>query len=140
MAPLDRIKARTVVTEGGCFEWTGGKIKAGHGYLHINKKAFYVHRLAWELLVGPVALDHELHHRCENPACWNIEHVEPLTRSEHKKRHMTPRCHRGHLYAEGGYVYRNGKQRCAFCTRSSNLAYHQRCRDRLKDPKPVSGA
>jgi hypothetical protein len=42
------------------------------------------HRLAYELLVGPIPEDHELHHLCGFRSCVKPEHLVPLTASEHR--------------------------------------------------------
>jgi hypothetical protein len=45
-------------------------------------------RFIYEEVVGPIPAAHELHHRCENPRCVNPDHLEPVTRAEHAKRHV----------------------------------------------------
>lgn len=46
-----------------------------------------VHCWVYETLVGPIPDGHELHHRCETPACCNPAHLVPLTSKEHKAAH-----------------------------------------------------
>lgn len=49
------------------------------------------HRRMYEALVGPIPAAHDLHHRCENPACINPTHLEPVTRSAHILHHWRDR-------------------------------------------------
>ena len=37
----------------GCWLWTGARTADGHGAIHVSGKTYYVHRLAYELWVGP---------------------------------------------------------------------------------------
>lgn len=55
----------------------------GHRLVMLNKKRVSVHRAVYELLVGPIPAGHHLHHRCEQPACVNPEHLEVVTPSAH---------------------------------------------------------
>lgn len=55
----------------------------------------YAYRVAWEAVNGPVpegpapdgSTRYELHHRCEQKACVNAEHIELLTCREHRALH-----------------------------------------------------
>ena len=42
----------------------------------------YTHRLGWKLLRGPIPAGKELHHLCGIHACWNPDHLEPVTHAE----------------------------------------------------------
>jgi hypothetical protein len=56
--------------------------------VHLSStRATSAHRFAYEQLVGPVPARYILHHTCEVRRCVNPEHLEPLTRGEHAKRH-----------------------------------------------------
>jgi hypothetical protein len=44
------------------------------------------HRVAYEQFVGTVPDGLELDHLCENKACVNPGHLEPVTRSENVRR------------------------------------------------------
>jgi hypothetical protein len=84
---LSLLKRRRV-TDEGCWEWTGWVNKTlGYGQYRTNEKNLYVHRVAYELYVGPIPDEHEVHHRCENRACFNPAHLEAMDRIEHRHHH-----------------------------------------------------
>jgi hypothetical protein len=43
-----------------------------------------LHRLEWEKINGPIPEGHEVNHKCKNRECCNVNHLEVLSRSEHK--------------------------------------------------------
>ena len=68
--------------ETGCWNWTGTKMRGGYG----GQGGRHAHRVAWELLVGPVSEGHDLHHLCGSRACVNPDHLEPRLPHEHRGR------------------------------------------------------
>ena len=56
----------------------------------------YTHRLGWKLLRGPIPEGKELHHRCSVYACWNPDHLEPVTHAENLAYRRKTHCNRGH--------------------------------------------
>lgn len=77
--------------ETGCWVWTGAKFCRGHGQIQGGSKVdgtrrlLYVHRVVWELLVGPIM--HQLHHECEHKLCCNPEHLLDITAADHTRIH-----------------------------------------------------
>jgi len=44
------------------------------------------HRLAWEEECGPIPEGYEINHLCKNRKCYNLDHLECLTISEHRSK------------------------------------------------------
>lgn len=83
MAPEDRILFYGwTVTDTGCWEFNGPRTNARYGKLKINRRATMVHRLAYELWVGPIPEGLHILHSCDNPPCMNPEHLRPGTAKE----------------------------------------------------------
>jgi hypothetical protein len=60
-----------------CVEWTKAKTKAGYGLRGVGGgKLKYVHRIAMEEKLGRILDSKEVvMHSCDNPSCYNIEHL-----------------------------------------------------------------
>lgn len=70
-----RLAYRTKVLENGCWEWAGGKTKAGYGLLNIRGAMVFAHRLAYTIAVGPIPQGLFVCHHCDTPACINPAHL-----------------------------------------------------------------
>ena len=67
----------------GCLLWIGAITKAGYGLIGLGRRGdglAYAHRVAYELLRGPIPADRELDHLCRVRRCANAWHLEPVTR------------------------------------------------------------
>jgi len=58
-----------------CWLWTAGTTKSGYGSIRINGAAKRAHRVAYEMLVGPIPEGAVLLHSCDTPACVNPAHL-----------------------------------------------------------------
>ena len=61
--------------------------KKGYPNIYINGKAIKLHVLIWELQNGPKPVGFEIHHKDFNKKNWNIDNLELLTNSDHRKIH-----------------------------------------------------
>jgi hypothetical protein len=48
----------------------------------INKRKYLVHRLVWEQAHGPIPEGMVVMHICDNPPCYNLEHLRLGTQDE----------------------------------------------------------
>src|SRR5262245_48464821 len=73
-----RLWSKVAAVAGACWEWTGGLSLGGrYGSIQSDDGHYRpVHRVAYELLVGPVPKGLELDHLCRNTRCVNPNHLE----------------------------------------------------------------
>ena len=89
----ERLWEKVEITDS-CWLWTGSRTADGYGEISeggpkSGRRRFYVHRLAWEILVGPIPEDMTIDHvaeRCGNRHCVNVAHMEVVTRAENGRR------------------------------------------------------
>lgn len=84
---------RITPMSNGCWAWRGDLSRYGDIDSSFDGKRTHMlaHRYVYEVLVGPIPDDHDLHHECENPGCCNPNHLVPLTRGDHRRRHTEMR-------------------------------------------------
>jgi hypothetical protein len=108
-----------------CWLWLAATLGGKYGRVCINGCYLYTHRVAWELLVGPIPTDKWVLHKCpggSNPRCCNPDHLylgTPLQnsadmisegRSARGERHWCAKLTMvsvkaiRHLYATGEYT------------------------------------
>lgn len=117
-----------VDTTGPCWEWTASKNHLGYGQVsreYPDRRLGMAHRVAYELLVGPIPEGKELDHLCRNPSCVNPDHLEPVTHAENMRRapydapaskRAKTHCPAGHPYSgENLYVNPKGRRECRAC-------------------------
>lgn len=84
MTDEERFWSRVTKTES-CWNWTGTKSDSGYGLISINGTVNRAHRLAWELLVGPIPEGIHIDHRCMNKSCVNPEHLRHATHKQNSE-------------------------------------------------------
>jgi hypothetical protein len=129
-----RIRHRAVRdTATGCLVWPGTVTNRGYGEIKVEGKRKPVHRVLFEVEVGPIAEGLQLDHLCRNRLCVNPAHLEPVTHIENVLRGESPparnarktHCAHGHQYTPANtYATRDGRgRRCRTCeiARQANL-------------------
>ncbi|MEU6725528.1 HNH endonuclease signature motif containing protein [Nonomuraea wenchangensis] len=131
----------------GCWVWQGAIKSRGYGEITIGR-ARLVHRVSWEVFVGPIPDGRWVLHRCDNPPCFNPAHLflgdvglnvqdaiekgrdGGTGRLNRDKTH----CQNGHAFTlENTYVAPRGSRECRKCSRRAKDAYKERQRQRRND-------
>lgn len=69
--------------EGDCLVWVGDRDSNRYGRIrHNGQKSYPAHRLMYELRKGVIPDGLVVRHKCDNPACINIEHLETGTQKD----------------------------------------------------------
>ena len=84
----------------------------------------YAHRIAWEEINGPILPNRDIHHKCGNKSCINIDHLEMLTPQEHRR--LQRKCN--HPDTDRS-IDANGKSFCRICRREYHRAWRTRRRN-----------
>jgi hypothetical protein len=85
----DRIWSKVEKTPS-CWLWHGCIKPSGHGQIQEGPRGgrrLTVHDAVYELLVGPVAADDVLHHKCGVKNCVNLGHLLVVARADHPMLH-----------------------------------------------------
>lgn len=112
------------IMPGGCWVWKGSVAGNGYGVFR-GFRTKSPHRIAWELLVGPIPPRLQIDHRvCRNRLCVNPDHLVVCTQYENitqpdgsaGMRLARTHCLQGHLYSpENTYRTKNGWRVCRTC-------------------------
>lgn len=119
-----------------CWIWTAG---TSQGYGRFGnwddpERTQLAHRLAYEMIVGPVSAALTIDHLCENRRCVNPAHFEVVTSGANALRGHGPaasnlrktHCPQGHEFTpENTYVYKE-RRGCRKCRREQFLAFKAR--------------
>lgn len=125
-------------TDYPCMEWDRSLTQGGYGQTRSPKGVtVYTHRLAYELVIGPIPVGLEIDHLCRNRKCFCPGHLEPVTRTRNARRIPTnlrgnpligelrkmatalmTHCKRGHIYSdENTLTTAKGTRFCRLCRR-----------------------
>lgn len=126
---------------GRCWLWLGRLNGDGYGgFNRTGQRSEPVHRVAYELLVGPIPEALHIDHLCRNRPCVNPAHLEPVAPGVNVLRgngtgarnaRMT-HCKRGHEFTSDNTMISHGARVCRQCRNA------QRARRRLEAQALVS--
>ena len=90
----ERLWVRVEKTET-CWNWTGCLDRKGYGIIGdkvgAQKVNVRVHRLAYSTLVGPLADEAQVDHRCHNRRCVNPAHLRTTTHKQNQENRVGAR-------------------------------------------------
>ena len=59
----------------GCHNFLGFRDRNGYGRIKYQNRGYAAHRLFWIIKNGELTSEQHILHRCDNPACFNLEHL-----------------------------------------------------------------
>lgn len=80
-----RIRLNSWENEDGCWLWKRSTTK-GYGRISVLGRPRGVHRVSYEVFVGPIPDGLEIDHLCRRRSCCNPAHLEPVTHRENQRR------------------------------------------------------
>lgn len=135
---IDKVE---IVTESGCWIWTGSLNRQGYGQFHDNDSTLaysrghiLAHRWSFNHFKGPLSVDAHVCHRCDVPCCVNPDHLWCGTHQQNmadlwnkgrgtKGRQFPERvkdtCKHGHSFTMENTIYVGARRakRCRICTK-----------------------
>ena len=123
LVPLaDRIEEGSVFDpETGCRLWCGKPTRRGYCQIRIGSTMKLVHRLAWELVNGPIPDGLVIDHKCRDKRCCRVDHLRVVTQRQNvlensnstpainAQKRCCPRCGGEYTKESSGY------RRCKPC-------------------------
>lgn len=102
----------------GCWLWTGATDQHGYGHMATGPGVTArVHRVVYELLIGPISPGLEPDHLCRIKGCARPDHLDLVTHKVNVQRaYQGPVCRRGHPWTpESTYRRPDGRRECLVC-------------------------
>jgi len=127
----------TVFLDSGCWIIPNKRLDR-HTSVGYSGRIDYLHRLSYELCVGLIPEGLWVLHRCDNPPCFNPEHLFLGTRRDNMRdasykgrlhgRSLSTHCMRGHPLTPDNIIYNNGRH-CKVCKYELNKKYRKAARN-----------
>jgi hypothetical protein len=137
---VESLLSRTVKrADSECREWTGYRTRGGYGTVSTAGRTTTVHRVMYELAVGPIpprhTVDHVAARGCVSRACIWPPHLEAVTHRTNLMRGQTltatracaTECIHGHPFTlDNTRIRANGTRQCRACDREAHRLKAQR--------------
>lgn len=132
MARPSRFWSRVNKTET-CWLWTGAQTGqfVKYGNAKYQGRTQGAHRVAYQLVKGPIPEGFQIDHLCFVPLCVNPDHLEAVPRDENDRRRRNRRTHcpQGHEYTESNsLIDTRGYRLCRICRNKTDAAGKRRRR------------
>lgn len=132
----ERMRARTLLTPTGCWEWQGKLNRTGYGQTSLSDRTVLAHRAMYELARGAIPPGLTIDHLCRNRRCINPDHLEPVTLRENLRRSNgrgasnapNTHCRHGHPFSGDNLHVWHGVRICRACRARNKKAYRARLR------------
>lgn len=105
-----------------CWMWRKATDPNGYGRFWLDGGMRLAHRVAYQLLVGPIPAGRVLDHLCRAPGCINPAHLEVVTQRQNVNRGASGQrqaarthCPQDHEYTDANTYRRNGSRFCRRC-------------------------
>jgi len=72
---VEKIISKSLIGSGGCLFFDGAKLRCGYGSIKINSKSIQVRRFSYQVFNGEIPIGTDVLHKCDNPSCWNPNHL-----------------------------------------------------------------
>lgn len=112
-----------VDTSGECWTWLAYISPDGYGRFLVDGSMRVAHRVAYELVIGPIPDGLVMDHLCRNRACVRPEHLEAVTQGTNLSRSplmgaantSKTHCPSGHPYDAGNTRRSGARRHCRAC-------------------------
>lgn len=129
-----RLLPKIAQAADGCWRWVAAIDQYGYGRFRQRDRNALAHRVVYELLVGSIAVDLTLDHRCRNRWCVNPAHLEPVSLAENIRRGTgvgvanatKTHCKHGHELTPENIYWKQGKRACRECGRQATRRWRER--------------
>jgi len=122
---------------GDCWLWPGAKNGDGYAQWGFEGKMLSLHRVTYELFVGPFPEGTVTDHLCRVRSCCNPAHLEAVSQRTNvlrgdrsgagRKNREKTHCLQGHPYDEANtYITPTGKRACRACNRVRSAAQREK--------------
>lgn len=144
---IERIARRSIPEPNtGCLLWMGAMGHSNYGQIRVGYSVRHVHRVAYSLARGRIPDGLVIDHKCKQPSCVNVQHMEAVTVHENSRRTVTNldfrgTCSKGHHIGKVGlYRMKTARGWARHCRKCHALQTAQSRARRLGLPVPQSVA